>query len=51
MYFEELEMTGTSQNEQHMGTLVHVTKKLRIPQGLYSSCSLGSPNQKGQGEK
>ena len=51
MYFEELEITGTSQNEQCMGTLAYVTEKLRIPQGIYSSASLGKPSWKGQGEK
>lgn len=36
MQIEELEMTGTSQNEQFISTLAHVTAKVRIPQSLYS---------------
>lgn len=33
--FEELEATGTSQNEQCISTLARVPENLRIPQPLY----------------
>lgn len=38
--FEELEVIGTSQNEQCISTLARVPENLRVPQSLYSSHSL-----------